>query len=150
MTTFDQLCATLENSTHEEMDALLTSCFERVMPALKTLGVNGADGIQLLISFMLASCYADGAVNQEEYELMHAVLQALLGDDLTVNDAKHMVDSFAGDQDKLKAGTDKLIDMLGELDPQSKMDAVTVCLIVCAVDHKITEKEKAYVKQLVE
>lgn len=149
MTKFDQLCTALETSTPEQMDAMLTSCFERVMPALKNLGVDGADGVQLLVSFMLASCYADGEVNQHEYQLMHAVLSALFGDELTLDDATQMVDSFADDHNKLKTQTDKLIDMLGELDPQSKMDAVTICLIVCAVDHKITDKEKAYVKQLI-
>ena len=42
-----------------------------------------------------------------------------------------------------------MVDILGELDDELKDDIVIVCMMICAIDGKISLKEKNWIKQLI-
>ena len=45
---------------------------------------------------------------------------------------------------------DAVADLLGEVSPDLKDDIVMVCMLVCAVDGSISERERAWIRQLIE
>ncbi len=45
---------------------------------------------------------------------------------------------------------DRMVDVIGLVSPELKDDIVLVCLMVCAVDGKVSAKEKKWIKQLIE
>ncbi len=49
-----------------------------------------------------------------------------------------------------KRTMDRMVDVIGLVSPELKDDIVLVCLMVCAVDGKVSAKEKKWIKQLIE
>ena len=45
---------------------------------------------------------------------------------------------------------DLMVDMLGLVSPELKEDIVVLCLLVCAVDGKVSRKERKWIEKLVE
>ncbi|MBO4357705.1 MAG: TerB family tellurite resistance protein, partial [Candidatus Methanomethylophilaceae archaeon] len=45
---------------------------------------------------------------------------------------------------------DYMVDILGEVSPELKADIIIITMLVCAVDGKISYKEKKWIKQLLE
>ncbi|MGN1076979.1 MAG: hypothetical protein ACI4ST_00530 [Candidatus Gallimonas sp.] len=60
-----------------------------------------------------------------------------------------MVKAFSPEGKELKQVVDYVVDLLGELDEELKADIITVCLLVCAIDGKISKKEEKYIRQLI-
>ena len=44
---------------------------------------------------------------------------------------------------------DKIVDDYGKLSDELKVDLVIVCLLMCAVDGKVSQKEKNWLKKLI-
>lgn len=52
------------------------------------------------------------------------------------------------EQREMKKVVDEMVDVLGILSDDLKNDIVLVCMLICAVDGKISLKEKSWIKQL--
>ena len=57
--------------------------------------------------------------------------------------------SMRADNRQLKRYVDDMVDLLGLVSDDLKEDIILVCLILCAVDGKISAKEKRWIKQLI-
>ena len=51
---------------------------------------------------------------------------------------------------ELKDRADLIIDEYGKLDQDLKYDLCLVCMLICAVDGKISNKEKKWLQQLID
>ena len=149
MSEFNQLCKTVEELNPLEYAAIVAAKTAKIMPKLKEIAGGRLDAINLYATFMIASVYADGKLDESEYLLMLPLLKVCFGPDFDYDSAKAMVKEFKPEGRELKKVVNDLVDILGEADEDLKDDIVTVCLLVCAVDGKITLKEKNYIKQLI-
>ena len=98
---------------------------------------------------MIASVYADGKLDESEYLLLMPALKLFFGDDFDYGSAKALVKAFRPEGRELKKVVDDMVDLLGGLSDELKEDIITVCLLICAVDGKISLREKKYIKQLI-
>ena len=64
-------------------------------------------------------------------------------------DCNALVKSMRADNRQLKRYVDDMVDLLGLVSDDLKEDIILVCLILCAVDGKISAKEKRWIKQLI-
>ena len=146
---FNQLCKKVEELDPLEYAAIIADKTVKIVPALQALTDDYLETAGLFASFLMASVYADGKLDESEYLLLLPSLKILFGDDIDYNSAKAIAHYFKPEGKELKKAVNQIIDILGELSEDLKADIITVCLLICAVDGKISLKEKHYIKQLI-
>lgn len=149
MKEFDVLCRELEEMDGATYTALLAEKAARVLPALAAVSDSGVDGAAMLATFILGAVAADGKLSEEEYLLLSPMLHVFFGDAVDYETCKEAVKEFRPEARALKDGVDMLVDVLGQLSEDLKDDIVLVCLMICAIDGKVSQKEKRWIKQLV-
>lgn len=149
MNDFDKLCKEVEALNPLEYAGIITAKTLKIIPALRALSDNPADTVDMLATFLVASVYADGKLDESEYLLILPALKLLLGETYDYESVKMVVRAFRPEGRELKKVVDCMVDILGEISPELKDDIITVCLLICAVDGKISLREKRYIKQLI-
>lgn len=149
MNDFNKICKLVESLDPLEYATVITAKTVKIMPALCELSNDKIDAVGTFASFLIASVYADGKLDESEYLLMLPMLKLCFGADFDYDSAKALVKAFKPEGKELKNLVDEIVDILGEVSPELKDDIITVCLLVCAIDGKISLKEKNYIKQLI-
>ncbi len=145
MNDFNKLCKLAEELNPLEYGAIIAEKTLKIMPALEELSGGRRDAAGLFASFLIASVYADGKLDESEYLLMMPMLKLFFGNDFDYASAK----AFKPEGKELKKAVNDIVDLLGAVSDELKDDIITVCLLICAIDGKITLKEKNYIKQLI-
>lgn len=149
MKTFNELCKIAEELNPVEYAALVTEKSLKILPALHNVTGNVGETAGLFASFLMASIYADGKIDEDEYTLMLPMLKLLFGSDFDYDAAKALARMFRPEGKELKKAVRDIVGVLGKVDEDLKDDIILVCLLICAVDGKITLREKNYIKQLI-
>ena len=121
-----------------------------VMAAMAMISRDGLTGVQIYTSFIIAAIMADGRLDKSEYELIRPMLEKMLGSEVTYEEAKAAFKAVRKDAKDDRVIIDYMVDILGEVSPELKADIVIITMLVCAVDGKISYKEKKWIKQLIE
>ena len=116
--------------------------------ARSRVGQQGA-GDALFAAFIIASVYADGTLDEAEYALLLPGLIETFGNDFGFEDVKAVIENSKKEGRQLTEFTDALCDYFGLLSEELKDDLVLLSLLVCAVDGKVSKKEKRYLRQLI-
>lgn len=146
---FNQLCKEVERLDPLQYAAIITAKTVKIVPALQALTEDYLETAGMIASFLMASVYADGKLDEAEYLLLLPSLKLLFGEDIDYDGAKAIARYFKPEGKELKKAVNQIVDVLGELSEELKADIITVCLLICAVDGKISLKEKNYIKQLI-
>lgn len=129
--------------------ALLGIKSKRILPALIDITQDGETGVEIFASFIIGAIAADGRLSETEYELLSPLLHAFFGEELDYETCKKAFRKMAPEQRELKKSVDEMIDVLGLLSDDLKDDIITVCLLICAVDGKVSLRERNWIKQLI-
>ena len=148
MKDFNELCRSVEELSPLEYAAVLGRTSLKIMPAIRAFSEDGRTCAEVLAAFVIASVYADGKLDESEYLLMAPLLKAFFGEDFDFEDAKKLAKEWRKEGRAVKKEVDYLVDFLGTLSEELKGDIMFACLLMCAVDGKVSLKEKAYIRQL--
>lgn len=148
MKDFNELCRSVEELSPLEYAAVLGRTSLKIMPAIRAFSEDGRTCAEVLAAFVIASVYADGKLDESEYLLMVPLLKAFFGEDFDFEDAKKLAKEWRKEGRAVKKEVDYLVDFLGTLSEELKGDIIFACLLMCAVDGKVSLKEKAYIRQL--
>lgn len=129
--------------------ALLGIKSKRILPALIDITQDGETGVEIFTSFIIGAIAADGRLSETEYELLSPLLHAFFGEELDYETCKKAFRKMAPEQRELKKSVDEMVDVLGLLSDDLKDDIITVCLLICAVDGKVSLRERNWIKQLI-
>lgn len=149
MKDFDLLCKEFEQMEPEKYTTYLNVKSAEILPILKSAAADGLSGTLIFFSFVLGAIAADGKLSTDEYNLIYPLLNAFLGDSINYENAKDIFKSLKRESKDLKNVTTKMIDILGLLSENLKEDIVIICMMICAVDGKISFKEKKWIMQLI-
>lgn len=149
MKEFNALCKEFERLDAASYMALLTEKSAELIPALQDLTDDGEKGLALFASFILGAIAADGKLSEEEYLLCYPLLHAFFGDGVNYDDCKKIAKQFKPESKAFIDFLDEILDLLGLLSDDLKDDIVLVCLMICAIDGKVSAKEKDWIKKLV-
>jgi len=151
MSSFDALCNLLEDMDPETFDQVFNEKSVAVVTQLVNLTADGKSGINAYLNFILAAVAADGNLAKKEFELLKPTFDQMAGKDVTYDEAVKMFNDMGLNKaDALKDAADTMADVIGLLSEDIKDDIVMLCLLVCSIDGKISEKEKEWIKQLIE
>ena len=148
MKDFNELCRSVEELSPLEYAAVLGRTSLKIMPAIRAFSEDGRTCAEVLAAFVIASVYADGKLDESEYLLMAPLFKAFFGEDFDFEDAKKLAKEWRKEGRAVKNEVEYLVDFLGTLSEELKGDIIFACLLMCAVDGKVSLKEKAYIRQL--
>ena len=144
----NELCRSVEELSPLEYASVLGRTSLKIMPAIRAFSEDGRTCAEVLAAFVIASVYADGKLDESEYLLMAPLLKAFFGEDFDFEDAKKLAKEWRKEGRAVKKEVDYLVDFLGTLSEELKGDIIFACLLMCAVDGKVSLKEKSYIRQL--
>ena len=151
MSDFDALCKKLETMDPETFAQIFNDKSVDVISALVALTADGKDGVTAYLQFILASVAADGVLSKPEFTLLKPMFDRIADKDTTYDDAVEIFNGLGLDKpDAYKDIIDTMVDIIGLVDEDMKDDIILLCLLVCAVDGEVTEKEKDWIRQLAE
>lgn len=149
MKEFDLLCKEFENLDVLSYSAYLAEKSSNVLPALQAVAENGIDGAEIFFSFIMGAIAADGKLAEEEYLLISPLLTTFFGKTVSYEECKKAFKLFKKETKELLKTVDQMVDILGLLSDELKNDIVIICLMICAIDGKVSLKEKKWIKQLI-
>ncbi|MCQ2592991.1 MAG: TerB family tellurite resistance protein [Treponema sp.] len=149
MKEFDQLCKEFEQLDIVSYNAYLAEKSAAVIPVLSDIAEDGVVGTSIFFSFIMGAIAADGRFSEEEYALIYPLLQVFFGDSIDYEECKKVFKAFRKENKQLKKLVDQMVDILGLLSEELKDDIVIICMMICAIDGKISQKEKKWIKQLI-
>ena len=149
MKEFNKLCKEFEEMDAMSYNLVLDELASRIIPALQVITNDGITGEITFARFLLGAVVSDGKLSEEEYLFMEPMLLRFFGNDVDFEYCKALIKENKTAGKDLKNEVDQMVDVLGLLSEDLKNDIVTVCLMVCAVDGKVSLKEKRWIKQLI-
>ena len=151
MSSFNDLCKLMESLDPATYGKVMVEKTADVLVGLKGITCDGLDALAIYTDFILCSVAADGKLSEEEFLLVKPVLDLIAGADVSYEEAKAIFKAAGLDKPKeYKAAMDKTVDLLGLVSPQLKDDIILICMLICAVDGKISFKEKRWIKKLID
>ena len=151
MSSFNDLCKLMESLDPATYGKVMVEKTADVLVGLKGITCDGLDALAIYTDFVLCAVAADGKLSEEEFQLVKPVLDLIAGADVSYEEAKAIFKAAGLDKPKeYKAAMDKTVDLLGLVSPQLKDDIILVCMLICAVDGKISFREKRWIKKLIE
>ena len=149
MKEFQKLCKEFESLNVLEYGAILAAKSAKVLPALSAIAEDGEDGATIFATFVLGAIGADGRLSEEEYGLLYPLLHAFFGDAVNYEACKAAAKMLRPESRALKRALDDMVDVFGILSEDLKEDIVIICMLICAVDGKISLKERNWIKKLI-
>ncbi len=149
MKNFDELCKTFEAMDAQTYTALLVEKSATVLPALALVTGGIAEGAATFATFILGAIAADGKLAEEEYVLCEPFFRAFFGDKADFETCRKTAALLKPESRELKKCVNDMTDLLGRLSDDLKDDLVLICMMICAIDGKISLKEKLWIKQLI-
>ena len=149
MSDFDALCKKLETLDPETLVQVFNDTSIRVIAKLAELSTHGRDVVATYLQFILASVAADGKMTPEEFVLLKPMFDKVEGRNVSYDEAVEIFEKMGlTEPEAYKDVVDTMVDVIGIVDEGLKDDIVFLCLLVCAVDGEVTEKEKDWIRQL--
>lgn len=148
MKDFNNLCKEFEEMDVLSYSVILGKKSLKVIPALSAITKDGFDGVSIFATFVLGAVAADGRLSEEEYIFLYPVLSAFFGDSVNYEDCKKAVRLLKPESRALKKAVNEMVDVFGQLSDELKDDIIIICMMICAVDGKISLKEKNWIKKL--
>lgn len=145
---FKKLCDAYENLTWTEKGLMLTEKSVKIMAKLHLLDIEDIDPVETLVGFIIGSVAADGKINEQEYLLIYPALVQAFGRDFDFASVKEGFKKDTAGRKAIADYTENMLAILDLLDEDLKNDVITLCLCVTAIDGKVSQKEKKYIKRL--
>ncbi|MDE5897003.1 MAG: hypothetical protein K2H43_04225 [Clostridia bacterium] len=81
--------------------------------------------------------------------MIYPLLRAFFGDEVNYEICKAAVRMMKPASRELKKCVKEMADVFGALSDELKEDIIVICLLICAVDGKVSRKEKSWIKKLI-
>ena len=149
MREFDAICKEIDNLPLDQYAVILGAKSAKLLAELKLLTANGIEGDIAFAAFIIGSVVADGKLSEEEYVLLYPMLNKFFGDAVNYEECKKIVRISLAEKKEIKNVVNDMVQIFGQLSDELKEDVITVCLLICSVDGKISLKEEIWIKQLI-
>ena len=149
MREFEALCKAYEKMDALTYAAVITEKAGRIIPALSAITEDGLDGVTLFASFVMGAVVADGNLSLEEYAITFPLFKVFFGKEVNFEACNLIVKSMRRETKLMKQYVNDMVKVFGLVSDELKDDIVLVCLMICAIDGKVSLKEKRWIKKLI-
>ena len=149
MTNFDALCKAAEDIPADIYRDVLREKARIVLPALEEAAGSRERAETIFAAFIIASVYADGTLDEAEYMLLLPHLREAFGEGFGFDEVKAVIETSKKEEKAVIDFADALCDWFGVLSEELKDELVLLSLLICAVDGKVSKKERKYIRRLI-
>lgn len=89
-------------------------------------------------------------MTEEEYLVSYPLIRAFFGNEITYEDCKKATKSVKSEKEYIKKAEEGMLRMFGILPEEIQNEIIIISMMICAVDGKISHKEKNRIKNLAE
>ena len=139
---FEKLCKEVEKLDPATYNAIIAEKSLSVLYKLAEITEDELDGITIYTGLLLGSVIADNKIAEEEFALVEPMFNVALGKHISLEEANEMMKYFRKESRYYRQFVKAVVDLFGDIDDELKIDMITVCLLICAVDGKISIREK--------
>lgn len=143
---FSALCREVERTDPALYPELLEGKASEILPEIEKHVHDKRSGAVMLGAFIVGAMLADKHIDETEFELLKPKFGRFFGDAASYDECARM----SADE---REGVDMLVEcvkeIMAELDEDVREQVVLVCLMICAVDGKVSASEKRWIKRLV-
>lgn len=148
MLDFAKLCKQCEQLSTTERALMMAEKSAVVFAKLKVLSLPEIDPVETLAAFLIGSIFSDGKIDDREYLLLYPSLVGAFGADFDFESVKALFESDKQGIAEIKRCTKDIMTIIGCIDEDLQADLIALCLLITAIDGKISLKERRYIKQL--
>ena len=150
MREFSKLCKEVEDLDPATYTAIITERSMNIIDTLSDIMDDGVDGLTMYMHFLLCSVAADGKLDKSEFNMLKPAMELAMGREIDYLEAQEIFENTGLNRSEdYKAAVDDMVDIVNMV-PEIREDVVIVCLLACAVDGKISFKEKQWIKRLID
>ncbi len=146
---FEKLCREVEKIDPVTYALVVEQKSKDVIAKLALVTENGLSGLTIYTGLVVGAIISDGKISEEEFVLVKPMLDVAFERDFTLAEANALMKYFKAETKEYKQFIDAVADLFGEISDDLKADIVTVCLLICAVDGKVSFRERKWLKQLI-
>lgn len=148
---FDKICRDVERLDPETYAEIIATKSVDIIAGITAISEDPETALSIYLGLILGSIISDGKITEEEFLIVKPLLSVALGREVEYNatEINTLLRYFKAETKEYKKFIDAIVDLLGEVSDELKTDIVTVCLLICGIDGKISLKEKAWLKKLI-
>lgn len=145
---FKKLCTEVENLSEADRGILIISESKKVIAGLLEISVTAYNPVDALATFIMGAVVSDGTIDEKEYLLIYPSLVKAFGDDFDYESIKKSLTKNRESKNLIHEYIDALMTIIATVDEELQTDIVMLCLLIVAIDGKITTKERRYIRRL--
>ncbi len=151
MGSFEDLCKIVETTDPKTFDYIIAETSARILAELSMRTEDRISAVNIYMDFLLCAVAADGRLDENEFLLVKPIMELITGEDVDFEYAKEVFSELGlEDPERYKDTMDRVVDLLGCISPGLKDDIILVCMMICSVDGEICEKERTWIRQLMD
>lgn len=148
MLDFTKICNQVEKMNPLDRTALIIEESAKIVKKFSALSITAYKPMEILATFIMGAVMSDGVINEKEYLLIYPSLVKAFGEDFDYETVKkHLCNDKEG-QKLLTEYVNALMKIISVSDEDLQTDIVTLCLLIVAIDGKVSLKERRYIRQL--
>lgn len=150
MKTVDQLCSEFQGLSQEEVLVALSTYAMKAISSCVNYAHNPMEASTALGVLLFAAIIADDRISEEELTVLYPSLKIALGPDADMDECKALAEEMLeGKEECMEAAKEFAEVYLSRWLNEDKEDVIMLCIALCAIDGVISNKEKAWLKELV-
>ncbi len=140
-----EMLKTVEKTDKGDLFLSIHAMSAKILNALNEAVEDPAVAVNMYCSYLLTVLAADGRLADEEFLTVEPLFKAFFGDDFDYEACKVMVKE-ADNKNVLSF----MVKLVHSLPDEIAADLVFVTVAICAIDGKVSHKEKALIEKLVD
>ena len=146
---FEKICRTVEKMDPATYAVLLAEKSKDVIAGISNYTDSGVSAVSIYLGLVLGAVVSDGKLSEEEFIIIKPMLDVAFEDEITFENAKSFLKYYKQESKDYKDFIGAVAELFGCASDELKTDIVTVCLLICGIDGKISIKERMWLKQLI-
>ena len=146
---FNDICAEAEKLDPDTYNAMISMKTKSVLEGFTKVTGDKKSARDLFMLLVLGATVSDGGFSEKEFNLVQPLIEEAAEEEVTLEEAKEFMKGFKSAAGDFKKQLADLTEVVGMLSEDLKSDIIILCLLVCAVDEKVTVREKKWLKQLI-
>ena len=145
---FLKVCREVEALDPMQRGMLIAQKAADVVSGLSRINLDHVDAVKVLAAFIVGSAVSDGGLSEKDYRRIYPALAETLGHECDLSEVKQIYKAAKDVKKEIKRYTEELMSIVAAADEELGADIITLCLLITAVDGKISIKEREYIRKL--
>lgn len=149
MIDLEKLCADIEKLDPITYAKLIGEKGESVMKGITDVVGSHDDAVTLFSMLVFGAVNSDGKLDEKEFGLIKPLIEEAVEEEVDFEGATLFMEGIKSQKAEFNKMLISLSAMFGAISEELKTEIVTLCLLICASDGKISKREKNWIAKLV-